>query len=76
MLDDEIFLDDNEQPEFSDLEALEMAERLMVAEHLTKKMDEGCGMSAKQKKFVDDMKGKKFSKKNKKKVDDKKKEIK
>lgn len=76
MEDTELFLDDTEQLEFSDDETLEMAEKLLVAEHL-EAMDEGCGkMSAKQKKFVDDMKAKKFSKKNKKKVDDKKKEIK
>jgi hypothetical protein len=51
-----------------------MAERLMVAEHLSK-MDEKT-MSAKQKKFIEDIKAKKFSKKNKEKVEKKKKEIK
>lgn len=63
-----------EEPEFSEEEALEMAEKLMVAEHLSK-MDEK-KMSAKQKKFVEDMKAKKFSKKNADKVEKKKKEIK
>jgi len=63
-----------EEPELSDEEALEMAERLMVAEHLGK-LDEK-NMSAKQKKFVEDMKAKKFSKKNTAKIEKKKKEIK
>jgi len=63
-----------EEPEFSEEEALEMAEKLMVAEHLSK-MDEK-KMSAKQKKFVEDMKAKKFSKKNSDKIEKKKKEIK
>jgi hypothetical protein len=64
----------SEEPDFTDDEALEMAEKLMVAEHLAK-MDEK-KMSDKQKKFLEDMKAKKFSKKNQEKVDKKKKEIK
>lgn len=63
-----------EEPELSDEEALEMAEKLMVVEHL-ETMDEK-KMSAKQKKFIEDVKSKKFSKKNKDKIENKKKEIK
>ena len=74
-LDDELLFADDDQLELSDDDALEMAERLMVAEHLEATIDEK-KMSAKQKKFLDDIKGKKFSKKNKEKIDDKKKEIK
>jgi hypothetical protein len=65
---------EEEEPELSDEEALEMAERLMVAEHL-EKLDEK-SMSPKQKKFIADIKAKKFSKKNTEKIEKKKKEIK
>jgi hypothetical protein len=63
---------EEEEPEMSDEEALEMAEKLMVAEHL-EKLEK---LTEKQACFLKDVKAKKMSKKNQAKVDSKKKELK
>lgn len=69
--EDDFLLD---QEELSDEEALEMAEKLMVAEHLKK--HDVSKLNEKQKKFLQEVSEKKFSKRNKEKIDAKIKEIK